>query len=154
MNAIALPRIMLPVFDVDLFEIELKKAGDVLDYAHGYQALRDRQLLRTLNEMDVLPFERAAVTAYKKKMQRTNWFRMPWNHRTWYSTELRRYSAPVPLEVLKKANEIRAKHTVTVGVDYFSLEAQDYYADPFLWVQASDGMPRHHIAVWDEPKFF
>lgn len=153
MNAIALPRITLPIFDVQLFEVELKKAGDLLDYVHGYQTLRDQQLLRTLDEMGILPFERAAVTEYKKKMKRANLFKMPWNRRHWYTTELRRYSAPVPLEVLKKANEIRVRHTVTVGVDYFALEARDYYADPFLWVQASDTTPRHHIAVWDEPKF-
>lgn len=155
MNAIALPRITLPAFDLTLFEKQLTKAGDRLDYTHGYQVLRDQKLLRTLDRLGIMPFEVQAVQDYKKMMQRTtNRWKMPWNWMEWYTTDLRRYAAPIPMEVIEKVNLIRDEQCVGVGIDYFAKERYEYNADPFLWVQAADTTPRHYVAVWDEPKFF
>jgi hypothetical protein len=153
MNAIVLPRIELPVFEMERMGAVLKQSADKFDYTHGILAVQDFRLLKVLAKLEILPFELQAVRDYKSQMRRTNLTRMPWNWHRWYQTSLRYYNAPVPIEVLQKANAVRDELCVTVGVEYFSKRAQEYRCDPFLWVQVSESTPRHYIAVWDEPKF-
>lgn len=153
MNAIALPRIELPVFEIERLSSVLKRSAERLDYTHGHLAMEDFRLLKVLHELEIMPFKEEAVRNYKREMRRTNFGRMPWNWQRWYQTSLRYYRAPVPVEVLEKANAIRDKMCVTIGVDYFSKDAKEYRCDPFLWVGLSENTPKYFIAVWDEPKF-
>jgi hypothetical protein len=65
MNAIVLPRIELPVFEMERMGAVLKQSADKFDYTHGILAVQDFRLLKVLAKLEILPFELQAVRDYK-----------------------------------------------------------------------------------------
>lgn len=76
----------------------------------------------------------------------------------WHTTELSRFSGPVPADVLELALKVRENVGGRFQVEYLAKEELERrynfdLDDPFLLVRADENSPWHHIAVWNEPKF-
>lgn len=152
MNAVVLPRIAMP--DVSL--LESRKFLDELvvstKYMHGHRATERLKLLGVLQDLQMLPFEMTAVRDYKRKMARTQRWKLPWNRAMWRMTMLREYDAPIPMEVLDKMHKLSTRMPgLSYFVEYFAREAWEYDGDPFLVIR--DDQDMHWVAVWDEPGF-
>lgn len=141
----------------------------------GYQPLaieltriqRERDLVEALNAAGIVPLDPAQVEQYKTAMAqkkyneevklRTRSYVYDMIIVRWDTTLLSAYTAPIPQHVLQTAltlrDELSTRGDVTTTFHVESLTVQHVTHDPFLYVTAGAGSPRHYIAVWDEPEF-
>lgn len=161
LNSAALPRISLPTTNLAEMWETLSNSTQILGYVYADRTLARQKLFETLSKCDIMPFESKAVQDYKNKKRRQyNAFKMPWNRMHWWSTPLTHYDAPVPMDVLNKAMQIKenlprgwSAMTLELGVQYFAQKPKEtLYGDPFLTAKLyTDEI--FYLAVWDEPTF-
>lgn len=171
----------IPVASADLQDTRVRLAVDA-EAALGYRPLLQEmklpgRLARALAELEIEPFDNAAVAAYKEEMRR--WKQSEINKRfnqdqeklrddhsagrrtvtlcKWSTAELAGYSKPVPEFVLQKCLQIKSRvPDVVFHVD--ELRENETTLDPFMIATEKDAslfeVDRSFIIeVWDEPKF-
>jgi|SRR5688572_4088110 len=165
MNAIALPRMTLNIPAFDHVMNVAARAVDKLDYTPARDFTQNLKLLSLLAMIDCVPYDPAAVEAYKKQKlsEARGWKVMGRFNIKWRRAQINRYTQPIPFDVLETAVKVReavnSKYlgSATMAVSY--LADQEHEApdprvyDPFLIVRVGSAQPWHHIAVWDEPGF-
>lgn len=156
MNSVALPRIAFPNLPMGLEEFGKlsRKISSELDYTPAHTYYRRLTVLQTFQKLGCMPFEVSAVRQYKREKQaaaRKGLWR-PSKRLAWYWREcwLSQYKAPIPLEVLQMALQLKNESALHLEMRVHYLHNEDLHenvVDPFLVVEG------YFIAVWDEPGF-
>lgn len=120
-----------------------------------YEETAEARLMCVLRELDIKPFTKQSVQAYKQAMRDKAYadYQYGGYYRpeiSWKSTAISSYKKAVPTYALHTALQVQEKMPeAQFYVDELIVESRA--PDPFLYVAV--GKKRFYLDVWDEPTF-